>query len=306
MKFLIPALLLILLSSTTIYAGAGNTAANFLRFGVGARAAGMGDTFTAVADDVYSIYWNPAGMSFIKNQELGITYSIWFEDIAYRSIFFVYPDTKFGSFGGGLIFLGMPDIQGYSDTPPDDLQHQTTLISASDMAGYLSYSRPLNSFVNIGINVKYINQQLENEKATAVAVDIGLIMVLRDKNMKTGIIVQNRGTKIKFRYTEGDLPADVKFGFSKRYMNGKLLGTGELILPPDKGTELRAGIEYLFLDKVFIRTGYKSVASIGSGISYGIGFKSDLVQFDYSFASYGLLGNIHQTDLTMKFGGTPE
>ena len=41
----------------------GTTAANFLEIGVGSRATSMGDAYVAVANDVSSIYWNPAGLA---------------------------------------------------------------------------------------------------------------------------------------------------------------------------------------------------------------------------------------------------
>ena len=41
----------------------GTTTANFLEIGVGSRATSMGDAYVAVANDVSSIYWNPAGLS---------------------------------------------------------------------------------------------------------------------------------------------------------------------------------------------------------------------------------------------------
>ena len=53
--------------------GAGN-AAHFLRFGVGARAMGMGGAFVAVADDVNAAYWNPAGLIQSASVCVGGTY----------------------------------------------------------------------------------------------------------------------------------------------------------------------------------------------------------------------------------------
>ena len=38
----------------------GTTAASFLKIGVGARAAAMGDAFTALADDPTALYWKLA------------------------------------------------------------------------------------------------------------------------------------------------------------------------------------------------------------------------------------------------------
>ena len=46
-------------SSATEVGTTGNAA---LKIGVGARAAAMGNTFVAIADDVNTIYWNPSGL----------------------------------------------------------------------------------------------------------------------------------------------------------------------------------------------------------------------------------------------------
>jgi hypothetical protein len=43
---------------------------NISKDGVGARPLGMGQAFTAVSDDVTSIYWNPAGLGFLKDKEV--------------------------------------------------------------------------------------------------------------------------------------------------------------------------------------------------------------------------------------------
>ena len=40
----------------------GTTAAQFLKIGAGARAIGMGGTYTGISNDIYAVYWNPAGI----------------------------------------------------------------------------------------------------------------------------------------------------------------------------------------------------------------------------------------------------
>ncbi|MBI4422386.1 MAG: hypothetical protein HY554_01585 [Elusimicrobia bacterium] len=49
--------------------------AAFEDLGAGARAPGMGDAFTAVADDVYAMHYNPAGLGALERPELGLTYA---------------------------------------------------------------------------------------------------------------------------------------------------------------------------------------------------------------------------------------
>ena len=45
----------------------GTTAANFLEIGVGSGPSAMGEAYVAVANDVSSIYWNPAGLASVSN-----------------------------------------------------------------------------------------------------------------------------------------------------------------------------------------------------------------------------------------------
>src|SRR5690349_17928904 len=46
--------------------------AQFLKLGAGARAAGMADAFTSVADDVTAAYWNPAGLAQLTTPEISV------------------------------------------------------------------------------------------------------------------------------------------------------------------------------------------------------------------------------------------
>lgn len=48
--------------------------AAFEDLGAGARAPGMGNAFVGVADDVYAIHYNPAGLSLLSRPELGTSY----------------------------------------------------------------------------------------------------------------------------------------------------------------------------------------------------------------------------------------
>ncbi|MEW6609072.1 MAG: hypothetical protein AB1414_16785 [bacterium] len=71
LKFKIPFLILLgLLSVQKVEAKAGKTSYSFLKIGIGARALGLGSAFVGLADDPTAIYWNPAGLSQIKQRKL--------------------------------------------------------------------------------------------------------------------------------------------------------------------------------------------------------------------------------------------
>ena len=55
----------------------------FLAIGVGARAHGMSGAITASTSDVYSTYWNPAGLTGIESPvQLGLMHAEWFAGVA--------------------------------------------------------------------------------------------------------------------------------------------------------------------------------------------------------------------------------
>src|ERR1039458_7564997 len=60
---------------------AGYTSANFLEIGMGARAAAMANSFTAVADDSTAIYWNPAGLGLVGGTSLSATHGQWLQGV---------------------------------------------------------------------------------------------------------------------------------------------------------------------------------------------------------------------------------
>jgi len=56
--------------------GPENTRGAFLLRGMGARAVGMGEAFTAVADDATAISWNPGGLGQLNSPEVIAMYDV--------------------------------------------------------------------------------------------------------------------------------------------------------------------------------------------------------------------------------------
>ena len=77
----------------------GVTGAQFLKIGTGARPMGMAGAFTAVADDGYAGYWNPAGFARNQNHEIASTYLNYFEDIDFGFLGYNQPYKNWGVFG---------------------------------------------------------------------------------------------------------------------------------------------------------------------------------------------------------------
>ena len=55
----------------------GTTAANFLEIDIGSAGSSMGGAYVSLASDMSAVYWNPAGLSAIRNMETLFLYQPW-------------------------------------------------------------------------------------------------------------------------------------------------------------------------------------------------------------------------------------
>ena len=115
----------------------GTTTASFLKIGVGARAAAMGEAFTAVASDGTSLYWNPAGLRQLKTKEFSATYNSWFEEIKQGYLSLTFP-ASIGTIGFGANYVDMGTLEGR-----DVEGNPTGDFTASDTHIFIGYARKL-------------------------------------------------------------------------------------------------------------------------------------------------------------------
>src|SRR5580698_4397027 len=114
MKKLGVVLLLAGLPGVSVWAASspGTTAADVLNIGVGARAIGMGEAYVAQADDVSSLYWNPAGLALMQERQASFSYDQMYQGLSFQNASIGIP-LENGAIGGSLSYLGYGDIQGF-------------------------------------------------------------------------------------------------------------------------------------------------------------------------------------------------
>lgn len=179
---------------------AGVRAAEFLTIPVGARGIGMGSAYTAVADDISAIWWNPAGLGFLEGREVMINVVDYTLDLTYSYVALATPIGDGNVVVGG--FFGYLDVPDMEITTIDSPEGTGSLFNAYDfqLGGSVAYTLS-DRFIG-GLNVKYVHQDMwGNLAGNAFAIDAGAIYhtELVDREIKFSFAIQNLGTNITMR-----------------------------------------------------------------------------------------------------------
>lgn len=300
------------LCAPPVFAGradVGTSGAVFLKLNAGARSVGMGEAFAGVADDVNTIYFNPAGTAFIPGPQFTAQYGRWFQSITYNAMGFVYP-LKGGQWavGLGVVNLGVFDI----DRRTGDTADPDGSFDAADYAYLLNASRRVSRTVSIGTNVKLISQSIDDTHASAFAADAGVLWKTPVRGLTAGAAVQNAGTAVSFGSASDPLPLNIKGGAGYTVQlpqKAQLVIVADLNMPRDNDMMINGGAEYRRPVggnvTVALRGGYKTVAQeqLGglAGLCAGAGIAWKQFGFDCAWVPYGDLGDTFRYSLLVKF-----
>ncbi|MDR1323567.1 MAG: PorV/PorQ family protein [Candidatus Margulisbacteria bacterium] len=303
MRKLLLIFLVVFLQSSLFAAvnGPGTTGANYLKIGLGAKAAALGESYTAAADDTSSIYWNTAGLSAVRNPRVDFMQLNWLAGISAKTIFGAAPLSDKDTFGAYIMML---------DTPKDK---ETVYAGGGSLTQYeetgknfnsaisvlnLGYSRIISRSLDAGIGLKMISEDLAGEKADGLALDAGLIYKDLIPNLKLGLNVQNIG--LKNLRPEEELPMTIALGaeYSTIFLWNKLSLLLDAKLPNDNDPRFGVGAEY-WLGQYFAgRIGYNTFNQMSLGL--GVAFAN--FNADYAYVPIDDLGVTHRISVGYTFG----
>lgn len=102
---------LLLVSTGLSQAQVGITSVPFLQIEPDSRAAGMGNTGVAIADNASAVFWNPAGLAFQRGSQISLTHSEWLPqfnaDLFYDYLVGKYYVEDIGTFGAHITYLNL-------------------------------------------------------------------------------------------------------------------------------------------------------------------------------------------------------
>lgn len=296
-KIIVTAAAVLLATGGVVYSDPGESAASFLRIGVGAKPAAMGEAYAGVTGDLMSLYSNPAGLSTLFGYEFGFSHAIWFEDISYSNI------AAGGNMLDGYVALGVNYLSVGSIRKADNLGNRLqSSYTPSDLLITAGYARIIGD-ISAGAALKIIHSEIDGDSATGVAVDLGAQKYFGVLN--AGVVIQNLGTPMEFRSESDPLPLAVRAGISYPFLLSGLdiTAVSEAAYSNEVPFTFNAGVNADYPVSEFIlslRVGFKSNAEgldALSRLTTGFGVEYADIAFDYSFASFEDLGMTHRISL---------
>jgi hypothetical protein len=303
MKRLLYISLFLFISVIYLYSS-GVTGGQMLKLGMGAKSAGLANTFLSVSDDPSAIYYNPAGITQNLRPNISLTHMNRIVDILSFDVSTVFPlSNKKEALGCGGYVLYSKDIIREEETGNElghFMNYNTYII--------LTYAKEITPKLSLGFNTKFVYILLQDFQSSNTAIDISALYTMSNK-LIFGFVIQNISTGLKFTNEVETIPLGLKLGAVYKFTHMTI--AFDICKYEDAGTNFGVGVEYLLYPKIVknfaIRTGYRYKPEnfyIGglTGFSFGFGLEVGKYQIDYAYTPYGTLENLqNRLSISRKF-----
>ncbi|MBI5242356.1 MAG: PorV/PorQ family protein [Elusimicrobia bacterium] len=251
----------------------GGQPGQFLQYGVGARALGMGGAFYAIADDATAAYWNPAGLAYLQRKEASFMSAMLWEQTTLNCLGYAHPTAMAGTFAYGMTMLtskGFEKVDEFNKSLNNSFSDQQS-------AHILSWGKEATETTAFGISLKRVTRQLDASTDSTNALDVAVMRII-GPYYRLAVGMQN-----VFSMTSGDTddkyPVVIKIGNSLRLFKERLLLGMDIAKSQAAEINWRFGGEYWVARWFAFRFGVLAAPEIQE-TDFGIGFRFQRLQLD--------------------------
>ncbi len=275
----------------------------FLEISPSPRAEGMANSFIGVADDIFAIYYNPAGLAMFPRRQVGFSHTILVADIGLEWAAIAMPAL------GGIVGVSATALNAGSmnETTPYYPEGTGRTFTAGALSVGATYARSLTDRFSVGVNAKYVGEYLANVSANSWAMDIGTYFRTAFHDIRIAMLLGNFGPDMKYIQQSFPLPMTFHFGMAGEAIKND---THRLTLdiegshPNDNLEKFQIGTEYAYKEFAFVRGGYRlqydsELFSAGAGIR--IPLAGVFARADYSFTYMKYLAPVHRVSLCVEY-----
>jgi hypothetical protein len=242
-------------------------------FPMGAKSWGIGNATVAIADN-YSVFNNPAGLGFLKDNFASASYHARYGISGLQTL------SLSGNYNTKLANVGLA-IERFGDKLYNEQKLGLALAKSTNR-------------VSLGLKVSYFQAAIENfASKNTLLTEFGVITKLSSK-VQMGFHAYNlTGAKL---FASQRIPTVLRLGVS--YAPTKQI---LLVTEAEKDIEfpmlIKAGLEYQIVNNFYLRTG---ITSKLNNAHFGFGFQSKQFIFDYAASSHSALGFSHHLTISYQ------
>jgi tetratricopeptide (TPR) repeat protein len=266
-------------------------------FSGNARGLGLGLAQTALSGSANMAYSNPASLADLWWQEFGYTYVPLFAGTQFSNASYGYPVSKNNVIGVSITTLTSGDAE-----KTNELGESIGTFSDRQSCMMLSYAGKLTPKLHMGVNAKFVTQDIDTNNQKSIGFDAGLLYKYVPYHYWAisfiNLVQPQLGTDI--------FPVITRIGFWHGFFANKLGLTTDVSIYNLFGNSTSTsdpswfyGLEYAYTDWLNLRLGANN-----QQFSSGFGVKMRHVDFDYAFV-YHPLDFIHTFTVNVRFGFQP-
>jgi len=299
---------MLFVTAACMYGQAGGSAVPFLLISPDARASGMGDIGTAIADNANAVHWNPGGLGFQSSRQIALSFSKWLPqfnaDLFYSyGTYSQYIDAIDGTIAGSLIYMNLGE---FTRTAEDG--SALGKFRSNEFSIGVSYGTLITDDLGAGVQIKYIQSNLApagiGQAGAGVGVsgafDLGflwkptklnLLGMNLDNVLRLGVNLQNVGPKMTYLNESDPLPTTLRLGAAFKLVEDEFndllisFDISKLLVRRDSlgsdpiptsfvtswgkgGMESGIGMEYLYDQIVALRGGFFTEPKVAGNRQY--------------------------------------
>lgn len=297
------------------------TGFQFLKVDQSARAAAMGGALMLVGEGADALFYNPAGMVMMpKKVDFFGNMTQWIADINYNAVGVVVNLGAIGTVGLSAIMCDYGTIEGTRVAATGKGYVDTGNLDVGAYEVGIGYARRLTNKFTVGGHVKYVGQQLgenlmpdattKENKVADLAYDFGTIFYPGVQSLRFGMSIRNFSRELKYEKVGFQLPLTFTIGAAMDILDfvgehsSPLLIAVDAVHPRDYSERIHVGAEYVLMDMIALRGGYKFNYD-EEGLTFGVGFSPSVagidLKVDYAYSSFGIFDLVNRFSIGISF-----
>lgn len=296
MKRLFLTVAALLVTTSHSFAGSQTDAALLLLEPSSARAAAVGEAFSAVSNDVAVFHYNPASLATLETGQASFLYRKGLAEDTVGHLLLGIPGAA-SSWGLSLAYYNGGSTEVF------DGQVTRQVIAERDYSLGLGFAQKTGRY-SLGFKAQYFSSELaETQSAQSLMADFGVAAQVTTR-FSVGGAIQHMGSSLRYGNSAETLPQIARIGFSALLLPNVYKPTFLMDIPYNLGrktTEPSFGLETTVGPLAF-RGGYRVGRELEE-FTFGTGFLWGAASLDYAFGLVSQLDSTHQISLSYRFTG---